>query len=62
MKPQQRNNAAVSLSCKDCSSSDIKKRKNYSHGKSSKANLSYSCNKCSSTNIEKSVSRRPFKK
>lgn len=40
------------MNCKDCNSSKIKVRKNYSHGKSSKAKTSMSCQDCGSTNIE----------
>lgn len=52
----------VKLKCKDCDSEDIKKRKNFSHGKGSKSKTSYSCNNCNSSNVEKITSRRPFRK
>ncbi|MBU4352857.1 MAG: hypothetical protein KJ939_07315 [Nanoarchaeota archaeon] len=42
--------------CKDCKSTAVKTRRNYSHGSKSKAKISLVCKKCGSTNIE---SKRP---
>ncbi|MBT7902912.1 hypothetical protein HN587_03540 [Candidatus Woesearchaeota archaeon] len=38
--------------CKSCKGTDIKSRKNYSHGSKSKAMITYTCKKCGSNNIE----------
>lgn len=46
------------MNCGECSSSDIKKRKNFSHGKGSKGKTSYSCNACGSSNVKQDTFRR----
>jgi Zn finger protein HypA/HybF involved in hydrogenase expression len=38
--------------CKKCNGTDIKSRRNYSHGKKSKTTTTFTCKKCGSTNIE----------
>ncbi len=51
--------------CKECKSSKIKSRRNYSHGKKSKSTTTFVCIKCGSTNVEVLKSddrRRPQRK
>lgn len=40
------------MNCNSCNSKNIRKRKNYSHGKSSKGVNSYTCKECNSSDIE----------
>ena len=46
--------------CKNCKSTKIKARRNYSHGKKSKSTITMVCKMCGSTNIEiaKSFNRK----
>jgi hypothetical protein len=53
------------MQCKNCKSKNIKTRKNYSHGKQSKATYTKVCKDCYSTNIEvteKNNQNQRFKK
>lgn len=59
---QKFKNNLISIKCNDCGSINCKKRKNYSHGNSSKAKVSYICNDCNSSNIEISSNRRNFRR
>ncbi len=38
--------------CNSCSSEDVKKRKNKTHGSGSKTRVSYVCNACNSSNVK----------
>lgn len=38
--------------CRKCNSTDIRTRKNYTHGKKSKASITLTCKKCNSADIE----------
>ena len=40
------------MTCKKCKGTKIKSRRNYSHGKKSKAMTTSTCKKCGSTDIE----------
>ena len=47
--------------CKDCKGKNIKTRKNYTHGSSSKVKKTFVCVDCNSSNVEteeKSFGRR----
>ncbi len=50
----------LKMRCLQCSGTQIKSRKNYSHGKSSKAKTSKVCGDCGSSNIEIPKPNRRF--
>ena len=43
--------------CKNCKGTDIKSRRNYSHGKKSKANITMTCKNCGGTAMEVKIER-----
>ena len=48
--------------CNKCKCTQIKTRKNYSHGKKSKHTLFLMCKKCGSTDVEEAQTRYGRKK
>ncbi len=45
------------VTCKDCKGTDIKSRRNYTHGKKSRPTTTLSCKKCGSTDVESSSNK-----
>ncbi len=57
-----RSNNVKTLKCLNCNSTNIKKRKNFSHGSGSKGKNSYVCKDCNSSSVEIESNRRNFRR
>lgn len=62
MRNNNKNNNIAKSKCNKCGSTNLKTRKNFTHGSSSKAKTSYICNDCNSTDIDKATNKRNFRR